>query len=86
MLGQIAELARAQGWGTGTHLTELGLARRLSVSRTPVRAALAHLAARGLLPPRPAGLLGVPGGRLAEGAAADLCLFDPDRAWQIRAD
>lgn len=72
MLGQIAELARAQGWGTGTHLTELGLARRLSVSRTPVRAALAHLAARGLLRRRPRG-----GYELAAGADALAAIAPP---------
>lgn len=72
VLGQIAELARAQGWGTGTHLTELGLARRLSVSRTPVRAALAHLAARGLLRRRPRG-----GYELAAGADALAAIAPP---------
>ena len=32
---------------------------------------------------RPAGLLGLPSGRLAAGAAADLVLFDPDTPWRI---
>ncbi|MGP1394343.1 MAG: dihydroorotase [Inquilinaceae bacterium] len=32
---------------------------------------------------RPADLLGLPGGRLAVGAPADLVLFDPDRPWRI---
>ena len=31
----------------------------------------------------PADLLGLPVGRLAKGAAADLVLFDLDRPWQI---
>jgi dihydroorotase len=31
----------------------------------------------------PARLLGVTAGSLARGAPADLCLFDPDRAWQV---
>jgi dihydroorotase len=35
---------------------------------------------------RPADLLGLPAGRLAKGAAADLVLFDPDRGWKIDAD
>jgi dihydroorotase len=30
---------------------------------------------------RPADLLGLPGGRLAPGAPADLVVFDPDAAW-----
>jgi dihydroorotase len=34
----------------------------------------------------PAGLLGLPQGRLAVGAPADLVLFDPDRAWKIDVD
>ncbi len=33
---------------------------------------------------KPAELMGLKAGRLAKGAAADLTLFDPDRAWQIR--
>ncbi|MBK8209754.1 MAG: dihydroorotase [Rhodospirillales bacterium] len=32
----------------------------------------------------PANLMGLPAGRLAKGARADLTLFDPDRAWQVR--
>jgi dihydroorotase len=31
----------------------------------------------------PARLLGVAAGTLARGAVADLCLFDPERAWQV---
>ncbi len=38
----------------------------------------------GLLTCKPARLLGLPAGRLARGAAADLILFDPERAWQVR--
>jgi dihydroorotase len=34
----------------------------------------------------PADLLGLPQGRLAVGAPADLVLFDPDRAWKIDVD
>ncbi|MBW4024972.1 MAG: dihydroorotase [Proteobacteria bacterium] len=33
----------------------------------------------------PADVLGVAQGRLAKGGVADLCLFHPDRAWQIEA-
>ena len=33
---------------------------------------------------KPAELMGLKAGRLAKGAPADLTLFDPDRAWQIR--
>ena len=35
---------------------------------------------------RPAAILGLPGGRLAMGAPADLVLFDPERPWLIDPD
>ena len=38
-----------------------------------------------LLTARPAALLGVEAGGLAKGRPADLCLFHPDRAWQVEA-
>ncbi|MEQ8388241.1 MAG: dihydroorotase [Alphaproteobacteria bacterium] len=34
----------------------------------------------------PARILRLPGGTLQPGAPADLCLFDPDRAWRVKAD
>ena len=34
----------------------------------------------------PADILGLPAGRLQKGAAADLVIFDPDRAWKVVAD
>ncbi|MEO7742275.1 MAG: dihydroorotase [Usitatibacter sp.] len=33
---------------------------------------------------RPARVLGIEAGSLAPGAAADICLFDPNKAWQVR--
>ena len=41
------------------------------------------LDAIGLLTHRPATVLGSSAGRLARGSAADLCLFDLERAWQV---
>jgi dihydroorotase len=38
-----------------------------------------------LMTRRPAHLLGLPAGTLAEGAAADVCLFDPDETWTYDA-
>ena len=38
-----------------------------------------------LMTRRPADLLGLPAGTLAAGAAADICLFDPDEAWTYDA-
>jgi dihydroorotase len=65
----------------------VGLETLLAVTLSPVHAGhLPLLDALGLLTHRPAALLGVEAGRLAPGAPADLCLFDLDRAWQIRAD
>jgi dihydroorotase len=44
---------------------------------------LAH--AVDLMTRRPAGVLGLDAGTLAEGSAADICLFDPDEAWTYDA-
>jgi dihydroorotase len=38
-----------------------------------------------LLTRRPAALLGLPAGTLADGAAADICLFDPKESWHYDA-
>jgi dihydroorotase len=35
---------------------------------------------------RPAKILGIAGGRIAPGAAADICLFHPDQSWIVRPD
>jgi len=34
----------------------------------------------------PAAVLGLPGGQLGVGAAADICIFDPEATWQLTAD
>ncbi|HYE00264.1 MAG TPA: dihydroorotase [Alphaproteobacteria bacterium] len=58
----------------------------------PLTLEMVHKGEIGLLPAlaaltcRPADILGLPLGRLAVGAAADLVLFDPDRAWRIDAE
>jgi dihydroorotase len=63
-----------------------GLATLLAVTLARVHAGdLPLLQALGLLTARPAALLGLPAGRLARGAPADLVLFDLDRAWQVKA-
>ncbi len=63
-----------------------GLATLLAVTLARVHAGdLALLQALDLLTARPARLLGLPGGRLAKGAPADLVLFHPDRAWKVEA-
>ena len=38
-----------------------------------------------LMTRRPAAILGLPAGSLAPGAAADICLFDPDETWTYEA-
>ncbi|WP_043335156.1 dihydroorotase [Belnapia moabensis] len=63
-----------------------GLATLLGVTLARVHGGdLPLLQALGLLTARPAGLLGLPIGRLAKGAAADLVLFELDRGWQVKA-
>ena len=61
-----------------------GLATLLGVTLAQVHGAgLPLMDAIGLLTDRPARLLGSAAGRLTRGGPADLCLFDPDRAWQV---
>ncbi len=63
-----------------------GLATLLGVTLAQVHGnglPLPHALA--LLTSRPARLLGSDAGRLAKGAPADLCLFDPERAWKVEA-
>ncbi|WP_207540176.1 dihydroorotase [Sabulicella rubraurantiaca] len=62
-----------------------GLATLLGVTLARVHAGdLALPEAIALLTSRPAALLGIEAGRIAPGAPADLCLFHPTRAWQVR--
>ena len=35
---------------------------------------------------KPAAILGIDAGHLNTGAAADLCIFDPDRHWRVEPD
>jgi dihydroorotase len=63
-----------------------GLATLLGVTLARVHGGdLTLLQALDLLTARPAALLGIPAGRLAKGAAADLVLFDLERGWQVKA-
>jgi len=71
--------AQAQAGGAG-------LATLLGVTLAQVHGGqLPLLTALALMTARPAALLGLDCGRLAPGAPADLCLFWPDRAWQVKA-
>ena len=63
-----------------------GLATLLGVTLAQVHnGSLTMAQALGLLTARPAALLGVAAGRLCKGANADLCLFHPERIWQVEA-
>lgn len=63
-----------------------GLATLLAVTLAQVHGGCIGLAAAiALLTVRPARLLGSAAGTLARGAAADLCLFHPEHAWQVHA-
>jgi dihydroorotase len=35
---------------------------------------------------KPAAILGIDGGHLSPGAAADICIFDPEAHWRVEAD
>ena len=64
----------------------VGLATLLGVTLAQVHGGALPLArAIALLTVAPARLLGTPLGTLAKGSSADLCLFDPDRIWQVSA-
>jgi dihydroorotase len=63
-----------------------GLATLLGVTLAQVHnGTLGLMRAIDLLTARPASLLGIEAGRLAKGRPADLCLFHPDRIWQVIA-
>jgi dihydroorotase len=63
-----------------------GLATLLAVTLAHVHnGSLSLPAALDLLTARPAALLGISAGRIAKGAAADLCLFDTDRIWKVES-
>jgi dihydroorotase len=63
-----------------------GLATLLGVTLAQVHNGTLSLGqAIALLTYRPAALLGAEAGRLAKGAPADLCLFHPERIWQVEA-
>jgi len=63
-----------------------GLATLLVLTLAQVHAGnLALIDAVALLTSRPAAIFGLGAGTLSIGAPADLCLFDLERAWQIRA-
>ncbi len=64
----------------------VGLATLLGVTLARVHDSTLTLSqAIGLLTVQPARILGIQAGSLGRGAAADLCLFDPDRAWQVQS-
>jgi dihydroorotase len=64
----------------------VGLATLLAVTLAHVHnGELSLNAAVALLTSRPAALLGIDSGRIAKGAPGDLCLFHPERSWQVRA-
>jgi dihydroorotase len=63
-----------------------GLATLLAVSLAQVQAGTLSMAqVLALLTEKPARWLGIEAGVLRKGAAADLCLFHPQRAWRVEA-
>jgi dihydroorotase len=64
----------------------VGLATLLAVTMAHVHnGELSLNAAIALLTSGPAALMGIATGRIGKGAAADLCLFHPDRIWKVKA-
>jgi len=62
---------------------ETALAIALEVLVRKSRFSLARVV--DLMTRRPAGILGLPAGALSPGAAADICIFDPDEPWRYDA-
>jgi dihydroorotase len=63
-----------------------GLATLLGITLAQVQSGhLTMLQALALLTSKPAAWLGIAAGTLKKGAAADLCLFHPERSWQVEA-
>ena len=63
-----------------------GLATLLSVTLARVQNGdLSLPQALSLLTARPAAWLGIEAGVIAKGKPADLCLFDPEKSWQVQA-
>ncbi len=63
-----------------------GLATLLSVTLAQVHSGALSLGqAIALMTEGPARLLGIKAGRIAKGLPADLCLFHPERIWQVEA-
>jgi dihydroorotase len=63
-----------------------GLATLLAVTLAQVHSdKLTLLQALALLTCKPASVLGIAAGQIAKGKAADMVLFDPERAWQIKS-
>lgn len=64
----------------------VGLATLLPITLAQVHGGrIPLMQAIDLLTAGPAKLFSLPGGRIARGMPADLCLFHPDRAWQVEA-
>jgi DNA-binding GntR family transcriptional regulator len=84
LVPRLLDLIRDLGWPPGTHLAEARLARLLGVSRTPMRAALRHLAGHGIAASRAAGGTMLADASPAARAAALSALASPAATEQER--
>lgn len=75
---QILTLAESEAWTTGERIPELRLARRLNVSRSPIRGALLFLKDRGLIEPCDGG--GFALARKVDGEATARAVIPPSQA------
>lgn len=75
--GKQIPFAEAQPGATGVELLLPLTLRWAQEAGIPLTAALARITSE------PAAILGIPAGTLAIGAAADLCIFNPDETWRV---
>lgn len=76
---KLLPFAEADVGATGLELLLPLTLKWAATQRQPVGTALAALTSR------PAAILGVSGGHLGVGSAADICIFDPDAYWKVDA-
>jgi dihydroorotase len=76
---KLLPFGEAEAGATGLELLLPLTLKWAAEMRVPLTAALAKITVE------PARILGVDAGHLSPGAAADLCIFDPDQYWKVEA-
>jgi DNA-binding GntR family transcriptional regulator len=78
---QIVNLAESEAWNAGERIPELRLARRLNVSRSPIRGALLFLKDRGVIEPCDSG--GFALARTIDGGSGAMAIIPPSEAEEL---